>query len=69
MPILIFLLFSWIKEKIHGQPSGKLLCIDNFGTISQEMVSSVIYCAVVATLSTPIDSMMYILFTEEISCL
>ena len=48
--------------------SGKLLCIGKFDTISQEMVSSVIYCAVVAKLSAPIDSMMYILFTEEISC-
>ena len=49
--------------------SGKILCIDKFGTISQEIVSSVMYCAVVAMLSTPIDSMMYILFPEEILCL
>ena len=45
--------------------SEKLLCIDKFGTISQEIVSSVIYCAVAAKLSTPIDSMMYILFQKK----
>ena len=45
--------------------SGKLLCIDKFGAISQEIVSPVIYCAVTAKLSTPIDSMMYILLQKK----
>ena len=40
--------------------SGKQLCIDKFGTVSQKIVSTVIYCAVIAKLSTPVDSMMYI---------
>ena len=56
-----------LKKKYMANTSGKLLCIAKFGTISQQIVSSVIYCAVVAKLSTPIFYDVYIV-PEEILC-